>query len=123
MLDDIRGFGFPFRIDPQTGGVAWASGDQKIRQNVMLVIGTRRGERPMLREFGSQLHTLVHSPNDQVLADLLRTQARHALLQWEPRVIITEALVAQTEDSLHLRLDYFHTNEPVSGAQITFPLG
>lgn len=122
MLDDIRGIAFPFRIDPQTGGVAWASGDPKIRQNVMLIIGTRRGERPMLREFGSQLHGLVHSPNDQVLADVLRTQARNALLQWEPRVIISDALVSQTEDSLHLRLSYFHTNEPVSGAQLVIPL-
>ena len=76
MLDDLRGFGFPFRIDPQTGGVAWASGDQKIRQNVMLIIGTRRGERPMLREFGSQLHTLAHSPNDQVLADVRAARQR-----------------------------------------------
>ncbi len=122
MLDDIRGIAFPFRIDPQTGGVAWAAGDQKIRQNVMLIIGTRRGERPMLREFGSQLHGLVHNPNDQVLADVLRTQARNALLQWEPRVIINDALVTQTEDSLHLRLSYFHTNEPVSGAQLVIPL-
>jgi hypothetical protein len=122
MLDDIRGFGFPFRIDPQTGGVGWASGDQKIRQNVMLVIGTRRGERPMLREFGSQIHGLAHDSNDQVLADVLRTQARHALLQWEPRVVITEATVTQAEDELHLRLNYFHTNEPIAGAQITFPL-
>ncbi|MBZ4332970.1 MULTISPECIES: GPW/gp25 family protein [unclassified Corallococcus] len=123
MLDDIRGFGFPFRIDSQTGGVSWAQGDQKIRQNVMLIIGTRRGERPMLREFGSQLHALTQSPNDQALAELIRTQARHALLQWEPRVVIADATVAQTEDTLHLRLNYFHTNEPASGAQITFPIG
>ena len=122
MVDDVSGFGFPFRIDPQTGGVAWSSGEEKIRQNVMLVLGTRLGERPMLREYGTQLHALVREPNDGVLADLVRTQARQALLRWEPRVMITDASVQQTEDELHLRLGYFHTNEPIAGAQLTIPL-
>jgi len=54
MLDDVRGFGFPFRIDSKTGGVAWGEGTDKIRQNVSVILNTRLGERPMLREFGSR---------------------------------------------------------------------
>lgn len=122
MLDEVRGFGFPFRIDPATGGIGWARGDEKIRQNVVLILGTRRGERPMMREFGSQLHALVHNPNDGVLADVVRTQARHVLLQWEPRVVITDVAVHQREEQLNLQLTYFHSNEPATGAQLTLPL-
>ena len=77
MADDnasIKGIGFPFRIDPESGGVAWTSGREKLRQNVMVILGTRHGERPMLRDFGTRLHVLVHEPTDQILGELLKDQ-------------------------------------------------
>src|SRR5437773_8398493 len=115
MINDIQVAAFPFRIDPATGGVAVASGTDKIRQNVRLVLGTRNGERPMLRDFGTRIASLVHDPNDDVLADLIQTQARQALMQWEPRVLITEMRVEQFEGELRLLLTYVHTSEPVTG--------
>ena len=44
-----------------------AEGEDKIRQNVRLILGTRLGERPMLRDFGTRMPGLVHDPNDEVL--------------------------------------------------------
>lgn len=112
MSDEIRGFAFPFRIDAVTGGVAMLSGRDKIKQNVRVVLSTRRGERPMLRQYGTQIPSLVHDPNDEVLADLVQTQARECLLQWEPRVLVMGSRVEQFEGELRLRLSYIHTNEP-----------
>jgi uncharacterized protein len=86
MTDDIAGPAYPFRIDPASGGVSWATGGDKLRQNVRIILGTRYGERPMLRDFGSRLHSLVHDPNDSAIADILGTQAQQALLVWEPRI-------------------------------------
>ncbi len=121
MSDDVGGMAFPFRIDPQTGGVAWAFGQAKIQQNIRILLGTRQGERPMLREYGTRLGALVHEPNDDVLVDLVRTQAQQALLQWEPRVLVTGANVVQTEDTLLLRLSYAYTATP-EAAELTVPL-
>ncbi len=114
MIEDVRGAAFPFRIDPETGAVAWASGHKKIRQNIRIILGTRHGERPMLRQFGSRVHSLVHDVNDDVLADLVQRQAQQALLQWEPRVLIIDSQVDQSEGELRLRLRYRHTTEPVA---------
>lgn len=112
MLDDIRGFGFPFRIDPRTGGVASARGTDKIRQNVAVILGTRQGERPMLRDFGARVHALVQEANDELLGKLLGEQTQQALLQWEPRILVTKAAVEQSEGEARLRLQYTYTTEP-----------
>lgn len=110
--DDVAGMAFPFRIDPRTGGVSWAVGTDKLRQNIRVLIGTRHGERPMLREYGTRVHSLVHEPNDDVLADLVRTQLQQALLTWEPRVLVLGADVTHAEGELHVRLRYSPTAEP-----------
>ena len=121
MIDNVAGFGFPFAIDPTTGGVAWASGGEKLRQNIRLILGVRYGERPMLRQYGSRLQSLVHDPNDQVRAELLQTQAQQAIMQFEPRVIVTQTKVDQSEGQIAMTLNYSYTTEPVAD-QLIVPL-
>ena len=99
-----------------------ASGSDKLRQNVRIILSTRVGERPMLREFGTRIPTLVHDPNDDVLADLIQNQARQALLQWESRILITNMVMAQDEGEARLRLDYIYTGDQVAD-QVIIPLG
>jgi phage baseplate assembly protein W len=122
-VDDVRGLTFPFRVDPLTGRLETTAGDAKIRQNVRLILGTRLGERPLLRDFGTRLPSLVHDPNDEVLADIAQNHAREALLRWEPRVLVTDSQVEREADEglLQLRLRYVHTNEQVAG-QAVVPL-
>lgn len=117
-MADPRGPAFPFRIDPQTGGVAWSGGTEKVREDLRVLLGTRLGERPMLREFGTRIHTLVHEPADDVTADLLRKQAHEAVLRWERRVIVTRAELARTDAELRLVLTYVHSDRPGSGDMI-----
>lgn len=114
MLDDIQGTAFPFRIDPATGGVAMAKGAEKLRQNVRLILGTRVGERPMLRDFGTRVPALAHEPNDDVLTDILQRQTQQALLQWEPRIIVTNMQFKQSEGEAQLSITYFYIDEQVS---------
>jgi phage baseplate assembly protein W len=121
MLDDIAGPAFPFRIDPATGGVAWSLGRDKIRQNLRIILGTRVGERPMLRDFGTQFASLVHDPNDGVLAEFAQIQGKQVLMQWEPRILVTDTQVEQTDGELRLTVSYVHTAEPVTG-QLILPL-
>lgn len=124
MEDEVLGFAFPFRIDAKSGGVAKEEGSEKIRQNVRVVLGTRTGERPLLRDYGTRIHSLVHEPNDSVIADLLRNQAQQALLRWEPRILVTGATVRQDTEAaneLRLQLNYIHTNAPVAD-QMIIPL-
>ncbi len=105
----IAGMSFPFRIDPVTGSIAWASGSDKIRQNILLILGTRSGERPMLRNIGTRLRSLLHDPNDDVLVELVSKEVQDALLIFEPRILVTGVSTEQSEGVLFLRLSYIHT--------------
>jgi hypothetical protein len=122
-FDDVRGLAFPFRVDPTTGKIETAEGEAKIRQNVRLILGTRLGERPLLRDFGTRLPALVHDPNDEILVDIAQDHARESLLRWEPRILVTDSQVERDADEgfLQLRLRYVHTNEQVAG-QAVVPL-
>jgi phage baseplate assembly protein W len=111
-VSDIAGPGYPFAIDPATGSVAWASGRAKLTQNLRLIIGTRLGERPMLRNFGTPLHSLIHEPNDETLARLIVKQVRDALIQAEPRIVVTALQVAQRGGELVLEIHYIPSDRP-----------
>jgi phage baseplate assembly protein W len=114
MADQVQGLGFPFRIDPATGGVAWSAGKDKIRQNVSLILGTRYGERPMLRDFGTRIPSLVHDPNDDVLATAVREQVLAALLRFENRVLGTNVTTGRQEGELTVRVNYIYVEEGMS---------
>lgn len=119
--DTIAGTAFPFAIDPKTGSLAWAHGREKIRQNIRIILSTRVGERPMQRTFGTRLPSLVHDVNSQVLAQIALTQAQEALLQWEPRVLVTDARVDQQESDLTLALRYAFLGEQTND-ELALPL-
>ena len=119
---DARGPAYPFRIDPATGGVAWSEDDRKVAENVRLILGTRHGERPMNRDFGTMIHQLVHEPNDGGLGRLIAKQAREALMQLEPRIVITDVKVDQRGGQLVLELRYIHSDRPRADVMVV-PLG
>ena len=122
MAEAISGTCFPFRIDAATGGVARASGSDKLRQNVRVILGTRFGERPMLRDFGTRIAALVHDPNDAVLGELIQTQAQQALLRFEPRILVTSTKVVQSgEGEVSMLLNYTQTTAPIAD-QLILPL-
>src|SRR4051812_1310287 len=112
-MSDVTGLAFPFRING-TGGLAMASGADKLRQNIRTIIATRFGELPMLRGYGTRIHSLVHDPNDDALTVLVRKQLQESLLAWEPRVLITNISFEQSADSLSVRLDYTFTDQTVT---------
>jgi phage baseplate assembly protein W len=120
-MEDPQGPAFPFRIDPATGGVAWADGAAKIRDDLRVLLGTRLGERPLLRDFGTRLHALVHEPDDDVTGDLLRKQAHESLVRWERRVVVTRARLDRRDGELRLILNYIHSDKPVA-AEMVVPL-
>jgi len=70
------------------GSLAMVSGDDAIRQAVLLLLSTRPGERVMRPNYGCNLHQLVFAPNDDTTAAIAIHHVRKALSQWEPRIDI-----------------------------------
>src|SRR4051794_9553374 len=93
-----RGIAFPFRIDELSGGVAWAEGSDKLRDNVMQLLQVNPGERVMRRSYGGGLRDLVQDPNDDVLRALAQHRIGKAITETEPRIQLKGVTVV-TEES------------------------
>jgi uncharacterized protein len=106
MSDEIRGFSIPFRIDPNTGGIAVQSGAEKLKENIIHILLTRVGERVMRRAYGGGVHDMLHDSNDDTLRALAQHQISQAIARWEPRVLLMGLDVAQENGELMIRLRY-----------------
>lgn len=107
MTEDWRGVGwaFPLQLAPRPEppiaaaertpappgpdvpdhAIALSAYDLSIRESILLIVGTSRGERVMRPDFGCGLHDLVFSSNDSVTAARVSHEIREALVEWEPR--------------------------------------
>lgn len=110
MARDFLGTGlkFPLRIQ-RTGGFAFSSAEQKIRESIWLILATAPGERQMLPRFGCGIHNLVFAPNNTATRGSIAQQVRQALATWEPRIQILDVHVDSSADDpaqLLIRVDY-----------------
>ncbi len=87
-----RGWASPARVEA-AGEAALEAGAEKVRQSVRLILGTRRGERVMRPDFGAGLEDFLFEPISTTTAALLGHRVETALVQWEPRIDVTEVRV------------------------------
>lgn len=83
------GWKFPPRLDSR-GRIELVRQEQDIEEAIKIILLTRKGERPMRPEFGSDLHTLVFDPNDATSAGMAKRFVMEALARWEPRIEVTD---------------------------------
>jgi phage baseplate assembly protein W len=83
------GWKFPPRLDAR-GRIELVHQEQDIDEAIRIILMTRKGERPMRPEFGSDLHEIVFAPNDASTAGLARRYVFEALARWEPRIEVQE---------------------------------
>jgi phage baseplate assembly protein W len=102
-----KGWNFPFQYDQANGSVLFSTGLENIRQNILIILGTRQGERQMMPKFGCRIHELLFAPNNQTTISTAATYVREAIHSWEPRVEIqdVEASFAST-GSIQIRISY-----------------
>lgn len=68
------------------GAIAMVTEAASVRQAILLLLGTRVGERIMRPEYGCELSKLLFAPNDDTTAGLAIHYVRQALTRWEPRI-------------------------------------
>ena len=116
------GWKFPPTLDAR-GRIELAHQEQDVVEAVRMILLTRKGERPMRPEFGSELYKLVFMPNDAATAGLARRYVFEALDQWEPRIRVTDVIATITGDQsstlmLHIDFTVIATN---SDRNLVFP--
>lgn len=106
-----KGLKFPFTFQKRSGGTqistATSSDHAHIHESIRQILGTRKGERFLRPDFGTELHKLIFEPNDRILYGLIRHEVMTALDEWEPRVIVTDVQVDSGDDE-HLVLVNIH---------------
>jgi len=91
------GWKFPPRLDVR-GNVELVHQEQDIEEAMRIILLTRRGERAMRPEFGSELHRLLFAPNDAGTAGEARRYVMEALGRWEPRIEVTDVIAEPDPD-------------------------
>jgi phage baseplate assembly protein W len=102
------GWHFPVRIDP-AGGFDFSTGEQNIEEAIWILLGTAKGERQMLPNFGCGIHDLVFAPNNPATQGNVQHLVKDALTQWEPRIDVLDVNVGSApgeENTLLIRVDY-----------------
>jgi phage baseplate assembly protein W len=110
-----KGFAYPLQINPQ-GGIKISKQEQKIKESILVVLGTQYGERLMRPDFGCNLKSLIFAPNNTATANLARHYVEEGLTKWEPRIILDEVIVendnSQERLIIHVRYRIKSTNDP-----------
>jgi phage baseplate assembly protein W len=94
MSKKFLGRGWSYPVEPGSDRrVTYSAEEKKIRESVLLILGTARGERVMRPEFGSRLHELVFATVNASTRSLVSHYATEALVQWEPRIDVLRVAV------------------------------
>ena len=86
------GIAFPMDVDGE-GHVVLNSYEAHVRQSILLIMQTAKGERVMRPDFGAGLQTLVFEPAGPATAAMVQHEVQQALLRNEPRIDVLSVQV------------------------------
>jgi uncharacterized protein len=125
MADPIYyGLSYPFRQGTQEFPAS-ATDDQLIRDSLIQLVLTRRGERIMRPDVGSNALAFLFEPNDIVLEQTLRAELRAVITKYEPRVQLQAVDIERNteEGTLTLTLVYIVlASQTSSSVSIVLPI-
>ncbi len=88
-----RGWKFPIKVDTR-GGIALSKYEEKIRESIMIILSTAKGERVMRPDFGCDIHDFTFSIINISTLTMIKSAVREALLLWEPRIEVLDVETA-----------------------------
>jgi phage baseplate assembly protein W len=101
----FRGFKFPF----QSGSASFpatASDDELIKNSLIQIVLTQKGERIMRPDFGSRVLSFIFENNNDTLAEALRTDLAVSIAKYEPRVALRKIGVTREDTKVFVDIQY-----------------
>ncbi len=92
------GWKFPVRVGPDRK-IALSRAEEDIREAILIILHTAKGERVMRPDFGCGINELVFEPLNQVTFNRVETTVREALLHYEPRIDVTSVYVSEAVEN------------------------
>jgi phage baseplate assembly protein W len=81
-----KGFKFPPKLDSKTGKLQTVQYEDDIKEAILIILSTSRGERAMRPDFGCGIHDYVFESANTAMLSLMEASVKEALVQWEPRI-------------------------------------
>jgi uncharacterized protein len=107
------GWKFPVAPDPQSGGLEYLGGPDKVRQSILLILDTEPGERVMRPTFGCGLRRYLMKPNTPATRALIQSDVQTALAAFEPRINVRAVSVDPGDDPslVLIQIAYTHVSD------------
>jgi len=102
------GIAFPLALDTQQQ-IAINSLEDHVRQSILLIMRTAKGERVMRPDFGADLDKLAFEPLSPATIARVQHQVREALVRFEPRIDVLNVVAAvhpTREAGLLIQVEY-----------------
>jgi phage baseplate assembly protein W len=103
------GVALPFYPD-ESGRMRRASGPEKVRQSIAIILDTERGERVMLPGFGCGLRRYLMQPNSTGTRAQIQRDVERALKTWEPRIDVDRVDVVPGDDPALVIIEIAYTH-------------
>jgi phage baseplate assembly protein W len=101
-----RGWKFPVQVG-HDGAFTLSEGDEDIREAILIILNTAKGERPMEPEFGCGIHDYVFEVVNHATMVRMQEEIKTALLLFEPRIEVLGVGSSYVESGeLHFSIDY-----------------
>jgi len=89
---------FGFRANPITGDISLKRDVEAVKQSVVNILSTNRGERPFDPDFGANIRNQLFENFDPIVKQLIDDDIRSALRNYEPRVRVLNVNVNAQPD-------------------------
>ena len=101
-----------FRRLPVTNDVALSYDEQAVIRSVRNLLLTGFYERPFQPNLGSNLNKLLFEPADQLTSNLIESEVKNVISNFEPRVTINtiNVTISPDENSFNLSMTFFVGN-------------
>lgn len=119
---EVIGTPFPI-VKTAKGFLSPIKGNNKLKADLLMLLMTGFGERPMLPNFCTNLKELLFEPNNDLLIEKAKNTIAQAIATWEPRVVVVSINVTNGIKDESYTDDYAaakNEQENVLGIQIEF---
>lgn len=103
------GWAFPIGVDSKTGKIKTTNLSQDIKQSIIILLNTVRGERLMHSSYGTDLNRFVFEPISYGLIKEIKEEINSSLDYWEKRIKNIEVNVlndVEEETQLLINISY-----------------
>ena len=118
----FRDVNITFKKHPVTDDVVVSKDNAAIKQAIVNLILTNKGERLFNPDYGSDIRSYLFEPLDYAIAGIIKKNMQLSLAKYEPRIRVTSiACIPNFEDNgLYVELTYEIRGTDVPPVQIEF---